>query len=717
MKKPQKLTPRLKKIIGFIAVVLLVAIGIFIWQQQKYKIADNTIQSSIAKATDSLYSVKYDSLYFDEVRGYAILENVRIIPDTNRLKKMSVENTPYFVLDISIQSLVVTGVKTLAALGGKQIEGDSLRIDHPIITVYNLKNIKKDTKIESEAKEVYEQILGKLDLIKVKNVVVENLTIYGFNYHSREKNFEVFNGMIQMKDVLIDSAHNLDTNRVLFSKQADFSIDSIFIYNHNRKQLSVHKILFLGKEKSLSFNKISINRFLDSSGEGMRLFDVSALQLNGVHTDEIVKNKNWAIDSILCKNIIYYESPLSKNNSTKTTKTTDSAGFENVYSIHLNHLLFPKIKWIPFKKSNYDVGNISIKINEVHADRITDLLQKPINYSKELEVAVNIFNLSSKDGKYSYRFKNAVVNTLRKDLKIASFSIVPYKNEIQFAADETFQQDRYSVAMNDLRLDGINMSDLLDQKIFASKLFVNRTHASIYRDLTKPLKKKSKVGNYPSQLLMKLDMPISIPKVILNNAYIEYKEKEIKSDSVGKVTFFDSKLDITNVTNVTSEIKKNNALNISFDSKALGVAPIAGNFKFFLDNTNGAFIANAHVKQFDAKALNKISIPMALIEIKSGKINSLDFHFTGNNTQANGELVMKYEDFKVNVLKIDKDNKEVSNKGLVSFFANLAVLNNNPQNGELRTANPSYQRDIYKSFFNLVWKTLFIGMKKTLGVP
>jgi hypothetical protein len=28
-----------------------------------------------------------------------------------------------------------------------------------------------------------------------------------------------------------------------------------------------------------------------------------------------------------------------------------------------------------------------------------------------------------------------------------------------------------------------------------------------------------------------------------------------------------------------------------------------------------------------------------------------------------------------------------------------------------------YDRNVYKSFFNLVWKTIFTGMKETLGVP
>jgi hypothetical protein len=78
---------------------------------------------------------------------------------------------------------------------------------------------------------------------------------------------------------------------------------------------------------------------------------------------------------------------------------------------------------------------------------------------------------------------------------------------------------------------------------------------------------------------------------------------------------------------------------------------------------------------------------------------------------------MKYQDLKVEILKRDKATKEVKKRGFLSLAANLIVQNNNPGKDGLRKVNPVYERDIYKSFFNLVWKTIFTGMKKTVGLP
>ena len=119
---------------------IIVALGIvfLIWQKNKYKIVKETIASKIAKATDSLYIVKYDSLHFDEILGTAYLKNIHIEPDTFRIKKTNFEDLPYILLDIKIASINVTGVKTDKALLGQQMIGDSVVITDPEVTVYFL---------------------------------------------------------------------------------------------------------------------------------------------------------------------------------------------------------------------------------------------------------------------------------------------------------------------------------------------------------------------------------------------------------------------------------------------------------------------------------------------------------------------------------------------------------------------------------------------------
>lgn len=698
---------------------IIVCVGYFFWQKYKYKIAGNTLSSTVANQTDSLYSIKYDSLSFDEVTGNATMKNIRIVPDTNRVKKLIGENVPDILLDIHIKSLVLTGVKTAKALNGNKIVGDSVIIDAPQITMYSMKPLQKTTKIEMEAGNVYKQILGNLDLIKVGFVFVTNVNVKGIDFYSKENNFDFINGKFLLENVLIDSAHNYDTSRVLFCKQAAFTVDSFFSYNHNRKELSIRNINFLGKERQLLFDEISFDRFENDSSSGIRLLDATTLKLSGVNSNEIVKNKNFFVDTILCKQIHLYELPLENLKATKenTPKNTDSTGFSKVYGIYMRYLNFPKVMFIPFAKSKYVVGNISVKLNDVKTDEIKKLELHPMDYTKEAEVTISDLSIKSKDEIYNFDFKNISINSLKKELNIKSFNIVPLASEKQFSNRFHFQKDRYDVNLSGIALKNIDMNSLLDNRLEASLLVIENVKAKIYRDLHKPLKKKSKVGNYVSQLLKKLNQPLNISKAEIKNATIIYRENEKVSDSIGVVSFSDTRFNISNITNMPIVFQKNNHLDISFETKVLGSIPLNGNFNLRLDSDNGSFKANGHSAAFDATKLNKVSIPMGLIKINSGEINSINFSFTGNNTSAKGNMVMKYKDLKVDVLKLDKNTKEIKKRGLATLAANLVVRNNNPGDDGLREVNPEYERDIYKSFFNLIWKTLFSGMKETVGIP
>jgi len=699
--------------------LLLAGGGYFFWQKFKYKIIKNTVDSTVTQQTDSLYSIKYDSLHFDEANGDAFLKNVRITVDTNRLKRMAVENLPDLILNATIKSVTVTGVKTAEALHGNKIQGDSVIIDDPQIFIYSLKPLQRNTIFQNEAKTLYQQILGKLDFIKVRFVFINNLNAKSIDFYSKEKRFDFFNGKILLEDVLIDSAHNLDTNRILFCKQAAFTVDSFFSYNHNRRELSVKKVHFMGRQKQLLFDQISVNRFPDDQSEGVRLLDAQKLSLNGVNTNEIVKNKNLVVDTILCNEIILYDLPVEnlKISTQKITKSADSTGFMNVYGVYMKHLNFPKVTFVPFAKSNYTLGNISIKVNDVKASQLIDLQMHPMNFTKEAEVSLASFSTASKDGSYHFYFKSISLNSLTKELKIGSFNVNPFGSESIFADKFHYQRDRFDITFKAVSLKNISMNGLLDKQLVASDLLIGNANAKIYRDLHKPLEKKSRVGNYLSQLLLKINLPLDISNATISNAFIQYRENETVSDSVGVVTFVNSKLNVSHITNIPSAIQKNNQLNISFDTKVLGEIPLTGNFKFSMNSSHGDFAANGHTTGFDALLLNKVSIPMTLIKINSGKINSIDFDFNGNNTSAQGDFVMKYNDLKVDVLKRDKITNKVKKRRFISLAANFLVQNNNPGSSGLRKVNAKYERNIYKSFFNLVWKTIFTGMKETVGIP
>lgn len=709
-----------RKIIFLLSgVAILILIGFFFWGNFKNLIVHNKLNSLLARGTDSLYIVKYDSLSFDEKSGNAYVQNIHIIPDTVRIKNLPEDRKPYIFLDIKIRSIKISGVRTAKALAGKEMIGDSIVIDKPEIIMYSLKPLQKQTRIENEAGAVYREILGNLKKIQMGFVYINNVVVNGVDFYTQNKNFDFYNGKFLLQDVLIDSAHNQDTSRVLFCRQAAFTVDSFFSYNHNRREVMVRDVNFLGKQRSLLFNAISLNRFESDSDQGQRFLDAKVLTLNGVNTNAVVKNKNIIVDTIFCDDITLHELPVKnlKPAQIKIVKPVDSTGFRNVYGVYMKHLNFPKATFIPKTNSNLRVGNLALKINDVQVGQIINLEQQPMDYTHEVDVQLESLGVRSEDGHYNFNFNGIFINSLRKELRINSFAIVPFAGESQFSNAYKYQKDRFDIDIEGIFLKNIDMNSILDKELIASELQVNKVSARIYRDLHKPLEKKSKVGNYPSQLLMSIDHRVHVEKATVNSAFVQYRENEIITGQVGTIQFVNTRLQISNITNIASELQKNNNLSIAFNSKVFGKIPLQGNFKFPLDSKNGEFSASGHVGGFDALQLNRVSVPMTNIKINRGSINAIDFHFNGTDTRAAGDFVMKYNDLKVDILKRDKTTNEVKKRGFLSMAANLIVLNSNPDKGTLRKVKASFERDVNKSFFNLVWKTIFDGMKKTVGIP
>ena len=123
---------------------------------------------------------------------------------------------------------------------------------------------------------------------------------------------------------------------------------------------------------------------------------------------------------------------------------------------------------------------------------------------------------------------------------------------------------------------------------------------------------------------------------------------------------------------------------------------------------NDDFSISGNVADLPASRINPFIEPYLKIRA-TGSIQNLVFNFRGSKTGINGSVNMKHKDLKVAVLK--KDSKE-ENK-LLSAVANIFVKTTSDKYPESVTVD-DVKRDPTKSFFNLFWKGIEEGLKKTL---
>ncbi|MHA4845348.1 hypothetical protein ACX0G7_14345 [Flavitalea antarctica] len=360
--------------------------------------------------------------------------------------------------------------------------------------------------------------------------------------------------------------------------------------------------------------------------------------------------------------------------------------------------------------------NVSLLLLNLQIDTNSLNDRSRIFFSKKVEVVADSIHLRDDKGHYDFKFAGLQVNTASKLLTLKSAVIKPLAGEVAFMKQFKYQRDRFDFALSDIRLNGIDPVGLAYGELHADSLTVSSSRFNIYRDARMPRDKVNRVGQYPHQMIMKIPFPVNIEKGFFNNSFVEYKEVNAKTGKAGRVQFNRVQANMTNITNQRSAIKKNDNLTIDYSAWFLNMAKADVRMTLKIGDKQGRFTVKGNLKGFDAKRLNVLIEPLGMARVEKGTIKSINFNMSGDNYRAGGELIMLYDDLKVSTLKLEDDNKTYKKKGLVSLFANAILKNQNPTGNNTRTAEMSNDRNTNRSFFNLIWKSIFTGIKETTGM-
>ncbi len=260
---------------------------------------------------------------------------------------------------------------------------------------------------------------------------------------------------------------------------------------------------------------------------------------------------------------------------------------------------------------------------------------------------------------------------------IHEININPQLSEEAFTRSLSKQEDRYDFRMSGIYLTGIQREALGQKKIIADSLFISESSFKIYRDISIPHDSMSRVGKFPHQMLMELSLPIYIKSLWLDHSFVEYKEKNARSDRSGKVQFWKVRASIQNITNMPSRIRDNNACVLDFHSLFLNKVPFNAKWIMHLGDPEGKFHIEGNMGSLRAIDLNILTEPMALTRMEHGTIDKLSFSYNGGNYSCSGDLVFLYHGLKVGLLEKNEDRAGYRKKSIPSMAANILVKDAN----------------------------------------
>lgn len=338
---------------------------------------------------------------------------------------------------------------------------------------------------------------------------------------------------------------------------------------------------------------------------------------------------------------------------------------------------------------------------------------------KDIILNLDDYSYATPDGLYKIHLSEMNFTASTGLLHVDKFELLPRYSEMEFGQKAGYAKDRYSIRMNDLQLAGINLPLYIKkQELFARQMSIGDGAVSVFNnnELEKP--KEPKMGKYPHQLLQKVGSKITIRKLDLYHLNIAYAEFDRNSKQKGKITFENTSGTITNITNAPAEKQKNKLMVADLTTYMMGQGKLDTKFSFDLLAEDGAFAYSGLLHGLNGPAMNAVTKPLGMIHIKSGVVDELSFDLKANEYGASGNMVFKYHDLAIAVLKKEAGTAWLIRQGFLSFLANNLIIN--PQNPSkervLSKAVINYKRAPDRSFFNLIWKSLFQGIKYSVGV-
>ncbi len=362
-------------------------------------------------------------------------------------------------------------------------------------------------------------------------------------------------------------------------------------------------------------------------------------------------------------------------------------------------------------KQKLEILDAHLELRQLLIDSTSNLDTSRMFFAKHLDAFCAKLEWSSANQLYHYSVARIEMHSDQEQIKVGSFKVIPTLGEEKFTAKIGIQADRYDLDFRDIRFQSIKFPQLLNEQVMADSVTLQAS-VKIYRDMTLPEDKRSKIGTYPHQKLVQIPLPLNIKKLILKNTFIEYKEHSPITKKTGKVTFDEVSGIFNNVTNIKTAAGA--VMTADINGRFLSKSPVHTYWTFYLFNPKGRFDIKGKLDAMDAAGLNSLVEPLGGVRIEKGRINDLSFNFKGQDYGMNGTVKFLYSDLKIALLKSEEDKKELQGKKLASWGANMIIQNHNPsRKAKPRVAHVHFDRVVNRSIFHLSWKTLFEGVKKT----
>lgn len=219
--------PIWKWIIGILAFLILAILGIGWYYSRHWKpIVETKLKETVSKATDGLYSLKYDDLDLNVALGNVTLKNAELIPDSAVYRQMVLsKEAPNSRYHIKLAALKIRRFNIWDVIKNRKLYIKEINFDSPDIHMISERHAYNDTIQPKQSKTLYDNIKDVFSSINVRDINIDNVK-FKFSKIEEGKSSDILLDSIGIKvhDILVDQASIHDTTRLFYTKMVEVEV-------------------------------------------------------------------------------------------------------------------------------------------------------------------------------------------------------------------------------------------------------------------------------------------------------------------------------------------------------------------------------------------------------------------------------------------------------------------------------------------------------------
>jgi hypothetical protein len=500
--------------------------------------------------------------------------------------------------------------------------------------------------------------------------------------------------------------------------------DSLYVLNIDKIEVDIFNSTAKVHNATLSIDSPRLKIMLANGSAPTDVYKASFsdLTINGLDIGDFLNKKNVDLSTLSLNNPtleifhpVNKRDTITRDTATLYSRIQKSLGHFSLKDLSISNMnfIYHNLKEQQEKQSQFK--NVSMKFTDIEIDSSTQYDTTRFLYAKHAAINLPGYSYRTPDSLYFIKADTLTVLASEKLIDIHGLSLIPRYNKQDFSKQLKFYKDRYDIKFASATFNNVDWYRLfLGEGFIAKQASFNDGTMEVYADKNIAPSPKSKIGNYPHQLLMRMKFPIAIDTLFIKNFRFTYKELNAKTQKTGEVKWADVSGRITNITNVKERIAANKIVAVTAHSKFYNAGNFDVTFNFDLTKADaGNFTVDINVGPMDGKLLNQASQTLGLFEVNSLSIKKLRAHVIANNFSARSSVLFVYDDLKITALKKDDDSKQLKKRKFLSFVANAFILNKSNKIDDAEPEYVTYHRDPHRSFFSLIWKSILQGIQGT----